>query len=192
MKKLFLFFVVVCTMFLISSCGEKNVENVTIILEDGREIRLELYPDVAPLTVKNFLMLVDAKHYDGVVFHRVIEGFMIQTGGYYVSNGKLKEKPSVVQIYGEFSSNGFTNTLKHKAGVISMARTTEKNSASDQFFICSARSSHLDGEYAAFGKVRDNKSLRIVKEISRVETRKYNEFEDLPKEMITIKTIVRG
>lgn len=193
MKKIFLLFTLVFTLCLVTSCKPKNVENVTIILNDGREIRLELYPDVAPKSVENFLKLVDAKHYDGVIFHRVIEGFMIQTGHYYVSGGRIREKADVDPIKGEFSSNGFENSLKHKAGVLSMARTNEPNSASDQFFICSANSPHLNGEYAAFGKVRDNASLRVVKDISKVETRNYSEeFANLPKESISIKTIVRG
>lgn len=193
MKKLMLLLFVTVLTFVLSSCGPKNVEKVTIVLEDGREIRLELYPDVAPVTVENFLKLVDQKHYDGVIFHRVIEGFMIQTGGYYINNGKIREKPEVPSIVGEFSSNGYENDLKHKAGVISMARTTEVNSASNQFFICSETSEHLDGEYAAFGKVRDNKSLRVVREISKVETRSYSsEFENLPKDTIVVKTIIRG
>lgn len=192
MKKIFLLLILFCSMFLTISC-KKNVEKVTIILTDGREIRLELYPDVAPISVENFLKLVDQKFYDGTIFHRVIKDFMIQTGGYYVSNGRIAEKPTVPSIKGEFSSNGVVNSLRHKAGVISMARTNEKDSASSEFFICSATSPHLDGEYAAFGKVRDNKSLKVVKQISYVQTRKYdNAFTDLPVETITIKTIIRG
>lgn len=192
MKKIFLLLVLFSSMFLVCSC-KKNVENVTIILTDGREIRLELYPDIAPISVANFLKLVDEKHYDGVIFHRVIEGFMIQTGAYYINNGQPAKKPSVSTIYGEFSSNGFENKLKHTKGVISMARATHPDSGSDQFFICSAKTKDLDGEYAAFGKVRDRKSLKVVMDISRVETRQFSsELADLPREMITIKTIVRG
>ncbi len=192
MKKLLLMLVLLSSMFLFASCN-KNVEKVTIILTDGREIRLELYPDIAPQSVANFLKLVDEKHYDGVIFHRVIEGFMIQTGSYYINNGRPVQKPSVPSIFGEFASNGFNNPLKHKAGVISMARTNVYNSGSDQFFICSDTTPSLDGEYAAFGKVRDRKSLKVVKEISKVETREYSsELADLPQKMITIKTIIRG
>lgn len=192
MKKLLLILVLLCSMFLFAGCN-KNVEKVTIILEDGREIRLELYPDIAPISVANFLKLVDEKHYDGVIFHRVIEGFMIQTGSFYINNGMPVQKPSVEPIYGEFASNGFNNKLKHKAGVISMARSSLYNSASDQFFICSDTSESLDGEYAAFGKVRDRKSLRVVQEISKVPTRQYSELlADLPQKMITIKTVIRG
>lgn len=192
MKKIFLLLVLFCSMFLFAGC-KKNVEKVTIILQDGREIRLELYPDVAPITVANFLKLVDEKHYDNVIFHRVIEGFMIQTGGYYINNGIPVKKPTVPSIKGEFANNGVANDLKHKAGVISMARTNVKDSASDQFFICSDTSEHLDGDYAAFGKVRDRASLKVVKEISKVTTREYSsELADLPQKMITIKTIIRG
>ena len=192
MKKLLLVLVLFCSMFLFASCN-KNVEKVTIILEDGREIRLELYPDIAPISVANFLKLVDEKHYDGVIFHRVIEGFMIQTGSFYINNGMPVQKPSVETIFGEFSANGFENKLKHKAGVISMARSTVYDSASDQFFICSDTTEELDGQYAAFGQVRDRKSLKVVKEISKVPTRQYSQLlADLPQKMITIKTVIRG
>lgn len=195
MRKIFLLLVLMVSLLLVTSCSGKYgpKEKVTIILEDGREIKLELYPEVAPISVANFLKLVDSKYYDGVIFHRVIEGFMIQTGGYYVVNGKIFENPSVPTIKGEFSANGVENKLKHKAGVISMARTNDMDSATGQFFICSDDCSELDGQYAAFGRVRDNKSLKVVKEISKVITRNYStEFADLPYDMIIIKTIVRG
>ena len=166
---------------------------VTIILEDDRKINLELYPDIAPISVKNFLELVDKKFYDGVIFHRVIDRFMIQTGGYYIENNTLFDKESVSSIKGEFTSNGVENNLKHKVGVISMARTNDPNSASSQFFICAASCPHLDGAYAAFGKTIDEESLMNVLDISHVETVNIGYgFTDMPKEPIRIKTIIRG
>ena len=129
---------------------------IVITLEDERKITLELYPDIAPISVENFLKLVDDKYFDGVVFHRIIEGFMIQTGGYKIEDNTLTELPETKAIKGEFASNGFEqNTLKHELGVISMARTGVKDSATSQFFICAATCPWLDGEYAAFGKVID-------------------------------------
>lgn len=165
---------------------------VLITLEDGRTIKLELFPEIAPITVKNFLALVDAKYYDGVIFHRVIENFMIQTGGFYVENRTIYQKPAVNQIVGEFSSNGYVNNLNHEPGVISMARTSEPNSATSQFFICSATNTNLDGKYAAFGKTVDQESLDVVMAISRVETGILDySFQNFPLELITIKSIRR-
>lgn len=129
------------------SKGEKPM--VEIVLENGGVLTAELYPDVAPITVANFLKLVDAKFYDGLIFHRVIPGFMIQGGG-FTQDGQQKPADS---IKGEFASNNFRNDLKHTRGVLSMARTSVKDSASSQFFVMVADASSLDGEYAAFGKV---------------------------------------
>ena len=128
---------------------------VTIEMENGAQIKAELYPEIAPNTVNNFVSLVKKGFYDGVIFHRVIDRFMIQTGGYYIEGNTLMEKEGAKTIKGEFASNGVENTLKHKIGVLSMARTNDPNSASGQFFICSASCAHLDGAYAAFGKVID-------------------------------------
>ncbi len=165
--------------------------NVTIVLNDGRKIRCELYPEIAPISVKNFLELVEQNFYDGVIFHRVIDKFMIQTGGYYIENNTLFDKAAPNTIKGEFAANGFENNLKHKLGVLSMARTNDPNSASSQFFICSASSPHLDGNYAAFGKVIDDESLANVLDISHVETANIGYgFSDFPVEPITIKTII--
>ena len=147
-----------------------NNPQIKIILKDGREINAELYPEVAPITVANFLKLIDERYFDGVIFHRVIDRFMIQTGGYYIEGNTLMEKEGAKTIKGEFASNGVENTLKHKIGVLSMARTNDPNSASGQFFICSASCAHLDGAYAAFGKVVDELSLATVLDISHVET----------------------
>lgn len=122
---------------------------VTIELENKGVIKLELYPEIAPNTVNNFLSLIDKGYYDGLSFHRVIPGFMIQGG---CPNGSGVGGPGYV-IKGEFSDNGFNNPLKHERGVISMARTNAPNSAGSQFFIMVKDSSFLDKQYAAFGKV---------------------------------------
>ena len=175
--------------------GTEEMQNPIIIitLEDDRQIKLELYPDVAPITVANFLKLVDEKFFDGVCFHRVIPGFMIQTGGYYLDGYTLNEKEEVPSIKGEFASNGVENDLLHKLGVISMARTGVKDSASSQFFICSADAPHLDGEYAAFGKTIDEASNQVVLEISAVPTMNIGYgFSDFPQFPVVIKTIRRG
>ena len=145
------------------------------------EMELELFPSVAPITVKNFLKLVDEKFYNGIIFHRVIENFMIQGGdplgtGY----GGSKEK-----IKGEFKSNGVLNPLMHTKGVISMARSMDPNSASSQFFIMHKDAPHLDGEYAAFGVV--TKGLEVVDKIATVKTN----YSDKPLDDVVIKEIVR-
>lgn len=132
---------------------------VTIEMENGNMIKVELYPAIAPQTVKNFVSLVSQGFYDGLIFHRVIPGFMIQ-GGDPNGTGMGGSKQT---IPGEFSSNGFKNDLKHDSGVLSMARTSDPNSASSQFFIVVKASSHLDGQYAAFGKV-----IEGMEEVNRI------------------------
>ena len=123
---------------------------VKVTMENGTEYRIELYPEFAPKTVENFLKLVESGFYNGLTFHRIIPGFMAQ-GGDPEGTGMGGSKE---QIYGEFASNGWTaNSLTHERGVISMARSQNKNSASSQFFICFDDCSFLDGDYAAFGKV---------------------------------------
>ena len=122
---------------------------VTIEMENGDIIKAELYPEIAPNTVNNFISLINKGFYDGVIFHRVIRGFMIQGGD---PEGTGIGGPGY-SIHGEFSNNGFTNNLKHTPGVLSMARTMMPNSAGSQFFIMHAAAPHLDGEYAGFGKV---------------------------------------
>ena len=134
--------------------------NVKITMAGGGEIELELYPDVAPETVANFKSLVEEGFYDGLTFHRIIKGFMIQ-GGDPLGNGM---GGSDKNIKGEFKMNGFDNPLKHTRGVISMARSQMPNSASSQFFIMHEDAPHLDGSYAAFGKV--TKGIEIVDEIA--------------------------
>lgn len=137
---------------------------VTIEMEDGGIIRAELYPEIAPNTVRNFISLVKKGFYDGVIFHRVIPGFMIQGGD---PTGTGMGGPGY-SIEGEFTSNGFQNDLKHTRGVLSMARAMDPNSAGSQFFIMHADAKHLDGQYAAFGKVTDG--MDVVDQIAAGKT----------------------
>ena len=139
----------------------------------------ELYPDVAPTSVENFVKLINENFFDGLIFHRVIRGFMIQGGGYDV-NGNHKDAES---IKGEFTSNGVTNNLKHTRGVLSMARTMFPNSASSQFFIMHEDAPHLDGQYAAFGKVTEG--IEVGDKIAECAT----DMGDAPLEPQVIKTI---
>ena len=164
------------------------MNKVCIEFTDGKKINLELYPEHAPITVENFLSLVKKGFYDGLCFHRVIENFMIQGGGFIYDDG-LIQKPAPKTIKGEFIANGVNNKLKHTAGVISMARTMVKDSASSQFFICTVDTPHLDGQYAAFGKVIDKESLETAIAISKVETGYVDYYSDVPIEPIVIKTI---
>ena len=163
--------------------------NIEIKMKKHGVMKAELYPEIAPITVKNFVELIENRFFDGLIFHRVISGFMIQGGG-YDAKGMHHDAKS---IKGEFASNGIKNDLKHTAGVLSMARTNDPNSASGQFFICSASCAHLDGSYAAFGKVTDELSLANVLDISHVQTTNIGYgFSDFPVEPIVIKTIVRN
>ncbi len=143
---------------------------VTIEMENGSIIKAELYPEIAPNTVNNFISLIKKGFYDGVCFHRVIRGFMLQ-GGDPQGNGTGGPGYS---IRGEFTHNGFKNDLKHEPGVLSMARTMIPDSAGSQFFIMHKTSPHLDGEYAAFGKVIDG--MDVVNAIAETET----DFSDRP------------
>ena len=144
---------------------------VTIEMENGKKIKIELYPDIAPETVKNFEELVGRGFYDGLIFHRVIPGFMIQGGDPEGTGMGGSDK----RIRGEFAANGHPNPLKHTRGVISMARSQNPNSASSQFFIMHADAPHLDGQYAAFGKVIEG--MDAVDEIAAVAT----DFRDRPR-----------
>ena len=152
---------------------------VTINMENGGVIKAELYPEVAPNTVKNFISLINKGFYDGVIFHRVIPGFMIQ-GGCPDGNGMGGPGYS---IKGEFTRNGFKNDLKHSRGVLSMARTMVHDSAGSQFFIMSADASHLDGDYAAFGKVISG--IEVVEKIENVKT----DSNDKPEQDVVIESI---
>ncbi|MBP5166132.1 MAG: peptidylprolyl isomerase [Oscillospiraceae bacterium] len=148
---------------------------ITIEMENGKKITAELYPDIAPNTVRNFLALVNAGFYDGTIFHRVIPGFMIQGGD---PEGTGMGGPGY-SIKGEFSSNGFINNLAHERGVLSMARAMNPDSAGSQFFIMVAPAPYLDGEYAAFGKVTDGMEAvdEIVSQKRDRWDRPYNEMK---------------
>lgn len=152
---------------------------VRITMDSGKTIRLELYPEIAPITVENFLDLVNKGFYNGLTFHRIIPGFMIQ-GGDPSGNGTGGPGYS---IKGEFKSNGVNNTVKHERGVISMARAFDPNSAGSQFFIMHKDAPHLDGEYAAFGKVIEG--LEAVEEIASVETG----FQDAPVKKVVMEKV---
>lgn len=156
--------------------ANKNPE-VTIKIQDGGEIKIELYPEIAPDTVNNFISLVNKGFYNGLTFHRVISGFMIQGG---CPKGTGTGNPGY-SIKGEFSSNGYKNDLKHTRGVISMARSMFPDSAGSQFFIMHEDAPHLDGEYAAFGKVVEG--IKTVDEIANVKT----DFSDRPLTPVIIE-----
>lgn len=145
---------------------------VTITMENGDVMKAELYPDIAPNTVNNFISLVKKGYYDGLTFHRVINGFMIQGG---CPDGTGMGGPGYC-IKGEFAQNGFANDLRHEPGVLSMARTMAPNTAGSQFFLMHKDSPHLDGSYAAFGKVTEG--LDIVDKIAQVAT----DYSDKPLE----------
>ena len=152
---------------------------VIIEMENGQKIELELYPEHAPITVKNFEKLVSEGFYDGLTFHRVIKGFMIQ-GGDPLGNGMGGAKEN---IEGEFRRNGHDNPIKHERGVISMARAFDPNSASSQFFIMHEDAPHLDGQYAAFGRVVSG--MEAVDEIANIPT----DYSDRPKIAVRMKKV---
>ncbi len=156
---------------------------VTFEMENGDIMKAELYPDVAPNTVNNFISLINKGHYDGLIFHRVIRGFMIQ-GGCPIGNGT--GGPGY-HIKGEFLQNGFPNNLKHTKGVLSMARTMMPNTAGSQFFIMHENSPHLDGQYAAFGKVIEG--LDVVDKIATTATSWQDKpLEDQRMKKVTVET----
>ena len=163
-KKLLLICLGVIILIMMSGCGDKANPKIQVEMEDGGIFVIELYPEYAPKTVDNFVKLVKQGFYDGVTFHRIVDGFMAQ-GGDPDGTGM---GGSGETITGEFSSNGFTkNTLKHTKGVISMARSGDPNSASSQFFIMLDAHSSLDGDYAAFGKVIEG--MKVVEDFQKVE-----------------------
>lgn len=167
----------------------ENTVKIQIVLEDGGEMNFDLYPDVAPVTVKNFTELAEKKFFDGLCFHRIIDGFMIQGGGMIHTPHGLMQKEGARTIRGEFASNGFANSLGHTAGTISMARTQVKDSASSQFFICVADTPFLDGEYAAFGRVSDKESLQKAVALGKVRTGSLGYYSDVPLSPVVIKSI---
>lgn len=152
---------------------------VTIEMENGGIIKAELYPEIAPNTVNNFISLINKNFYDGLIFHRVIRGFMIQGG---CPDGIGTGGPGY-GIKGEFSTNGFANDLKHTPGVLSMARAMHPDSAGSQFFIMHETSPHLDGSYAAFGKVTEG--LEVVNKIAETRT----DYSDRPLEPQIIQSM---
>lgn len=152
---------------------------ITITMENGDVMKGELYPDIAPITVENFVKLIKEGFYDGLTFHRIIPGFMIQGG---CPQGTGTGGPGY-SIKGEFSGNGVTNNLKHTKGILSMARSMMPDSAGSQFFIMHETSPHLDGQYAAFGKITEG--LDIVDKIANVET----DYSDAPMKKQVMKSI---
>ncbi len=152
---------------------------VTFEMESGKTFKAELYPEIAPNTVKNFLSLVNKGFYNGLNFHRVIYGFMIQGG---CPEGTGMGGPGY-SIKGEFSANGFKNDLKHTEGVLAMARSMMPDSAGSQFFVMHKTSPHLDGQYAAFGKVIEG--IEVVNEIAEVDT----DFQDRPLDSQVMKSV---
>ncbi len=152
---------------------------VTFTMENGDVIKAELYPEIAPVSVNNFISLIQKHFYDGLIFHRVIKGFMIQGGD---PEGTGMGGPGY-SIRGEFSQNGFQNDLKHTEGVLSMARSMAPDSAGSQFFIMHKTSPHLDGAYAAFGKVTEG--MENVNKIAECQT----DYNDMPLEEQKMKTV---
>ena len=152
---------------------------VTFEMENGEVMKAELYPEIAPNTVNNFISLIQKGYYDGLIFHRVISGFMIQGG---CPDGTGMGGPGY-KIKGEFKQNGFTNNLKHTAGVLSMARAMDPDSAGSQFFIMHKTSPHLDGAYAAFGQITEG--MDVVNKIAETDT----DYNDRPLEDKRMKKV---
>lgn len=165
--------------FIIERTNDMKTINIEIKMKKHGTMKAELYPEIAPKTVENFVGLIEQKFFDGLIFHRVISGFMIQGGG-YDEKGQHHDAPSII---GEFASNGIPNDLKHTPGVLSMARTMVKNSASSQFFIMHKAAPHLDGDYAAFGKVTEG--MDVVDLIANVQTA----WGDQPIDPVVIESI---
>ncbi|MBO4413451.1 MAG: peptidylprolyl isomerase [Clostridia bacterium] len=162
----------------------KDTIKIKIEIENMGTMTAELYPDKAPATVANFTKLIKDGFFNGLIFHRVIKGFMIQGGGFDADFNPKKAD----SIRGEFRQNGFfANDIKHTRGVLSMARTSDPNSASSQFFIMHADAPHLDGAYAAFGKVTEG--LEVIDSVASVKTVSRGWYDDVPREPVTIKSI---
>ena len=163
-----------------------NNPKIQITVRDFGTMTAELYPEKAPKTVENFLSLVDSGFFSGMIFHRVIRGFMIQGGGYDESF----EQKEAASIKGEFRANGFAaNDLHHAPGVLSMARTNDPNSASSQFFIMHKDAAYLDAQYAGFGQVIEG--MDVVDKIACVPTGRMGWFDDVPKTPVVIEKIER-
>ena len=161
-----------------------NNPKIKITVRDFGTMTAELYPDKAPNTIKNFLSLIEKDFFSGMIFHRVIRGFMIQGGGF--DEGFQQKKADAIK--GEFIANGFMqNDLRHTRGVLSMARTSDPNSASSQFFIMHKDSPHLDAQYAGFGKVIEG--LEVIDLIANVKTGRLGWYDDVPKTPVVIEKI---
>ena len=158
----------------------------TIKVKDYSPMNFVLDEKNAPISVKNFVELAKKGFYTGLIFHRVIPSFMIQGGG---MDEQMKEKRGLKPIKGEFMANGVNNTLKHKTGVLSMARTMVPDSATSQFFICVTDVPHLDGQYAAFGYAADEETKKTAIEISRVKTGNFGYYADVPLSPIVIESV---
>lgn len=157
---------------------------IKFTIKNYGEITAELYPEHAPATVENFLKLVGEGFFEGLIFHRVINGFMIQGGGFDLEFNQKKANA----IKGEFIANGFMqNKLRHTRGVLSMARTSDPNSASSQFFIMHKDAPHLDAQYAGFGKVIEG--IEVVDKIASVKTTSYGWYDDVPKVPVVIEKV---
>ncbi len=185
MRKRFLaLFAAAVLLATLTACGGNGDKGKTVLvqieMENGAVIKLELYPDIAPITVENFVKLAKEGVYDGTIFHRVIKNFMIQGGD---PTGTGYGDPTLAKIKGEFASNGVVNNISHVRGVISMARAKDKNSASSQFFIVHKDSTYLDGDYAAFGRVIEG--MDAVDAIAETQT----DYNDRPLTEQRIKTI---
>jgi peptidyl-prolyl cis-trans isomerase B (cyclophilin B) len=173
-------FCVKITVFNLSGKDFFNMTKAIIEMENGGTMTLELYPEIAPITVANFVKLAKEGFYNGLIFHRIIAGFMIQGGD---PQGTGMGGPGY-QIKGEFAANGIKNTLKHSRGVISMARSQHPDSAGSQFFIMHANAPHLDGQYAAFGKLTDG--FDVLDRIAGVRT---NPWTDRPIQVQAMKSV---
>ena len=161
-----------------------NNPKIKFTIKNFGEITAELYPDKAPVTVENFLSLVESGFFTGLIFHRVINGFMIQGGGF----DETFEQKEAKSIKGEFMANGFMqNDLRHTRGVLSMARTMAPNSASSQFFIMHRDAHHLDGQYAGFGKVVEG--IDVVDKIANVQTCSRGWYDDVPKVPVVMEKV---
>ena len=161
-----------------------NNPKIKFTIKNFGEITAELYPEKAPVTVENFLSLVESGFFTGLIFHRVINGFMIQGGGF----DEAFEQKETKSIKGEFMANGFMqNDLRHTRGVLSMARTMAPNSASSQFFIMHRDAPHLDGQYAGFGKVIEG--IDVVDKIANVQTGSRGWYDDVPKVPVVIEKV---
>ena len=205
LRYMIVWILLVGSMLCLSACqsktkeeeGENNMidfnQNVYAEIEFSTKdrVHLVLYHDKAPASVENFVRLAQEDFYVGTIFHRIIAGFMIQTGGYYVEGNNLMDKKGVEPIQGEFANNGYPNNdIKNTLGVISMARTSNPNSATSQFFLCCGTCTWLDGDYAAFGKTTDEASNDVILKFSEIKTGTLGYgFDDFPTEIISITKV---